>query len=129
MYASLKKNDVSIESSPIRSVNISSVDSTNHAAGQGRWTYPDGSFYEGEWTEGQRIRGRLLAVDGSEEYSGEWKGDKRHGQGVQYRRGVFKYAGQSWKTSYKRFFRSFVFFIVTFLPNLPLAVELNIHSF
>lgn len=62
-------------------------------AGQGRWTHPDGSFYEGEWVNGERVHGKFVSFDGSEEYSGQWKGDKRHGQGVFYSRGGFKYAG------------------------------------
>ena len=55
---------------------------TMNVAGKGRHTYPDGTYFEGEWLEGGRVRGKLVAGDGSSEYTGGWRGDQRHGHGV-----------------------------------------------
>ena len=67
---------------------------TLHAmAGQGRCTHADGSYYEGHWAAGERVRGRLMSADGSTAYTGDWKGSARHGQGVQFHKGLFKYTG------------------------------------
>ena len=53
-------------------------------AGQGRYTYVDGVYFEGEWVASERVKGKEVAADGSSEYSGGWRLGRRHGQGVQY---------------------------------------------
>lgn len=53
-----------------------------HAAGTGVMTYPDGSTFEGQWVAGTRVKGKLVAGDGSWEYTGDWQGDQQHGQGL-----------------------------------------------
>lgn len=40
-------------------------DSFYHLAGKGRWSYPDGSYFEGELGNGRRVRGRFVSGDGS----------------------------------------------------------------
>lgn len=62
-------------------------------AGQGRCTYTDGSYYEGHWAAGERVKGTLVSADGSAEYTGDWRGNARHGQGVQFHKGLYKYTG------------------------------------
>lgn len=62
-------------------------------AGKGRHTFLDGSYYEGRWVAGERTTGKFVSADGSSEYSGAWKGDARHGQGVLFVKGLFKYTG------------------------------------
>ena len=45
-------------------------------------TYPDKSFYNGEWKEDKRDgKGLMKYIDGSD-YNGEWSADKRNGKGV-----------------------------------------------
>ncbi|GAB4815949.1 hypothetical protein N2152v2_002995 [Parachlorella kessleri] len=70
---------------------------------KGRYTLQDGSYFEGEWADGQRVKGKAVSADGSFEYSGGWKGELRHGYGVMYQaslcaagrqRGVCKYMGE-----------------------------------
>jgi hypothetical protein len=42
-----------------------------HLAGQGRWTFPDGSYFEGSYSGGHRTEGRYEAADGSFVYDGQ----------------------------------------------------------
>jgi hypothetical protein len=53
-----------------------------------------GSFYEGSWMEGERVEGRWVAADKRSEYSGQWKGAVKHGQGTFLVEGVFQYTGR-----------------------------------
>jgi len=54
------------------------------SAGKGRYTLQDGSYFEGDWKDGQRVKGKAVSADGSFEYSGGWKGELRHGYGIMY---------------------------------------------
>ena len=56
-------------------------------------TYEDGSFYEGAWVEGERLKGKWQSADGKEEYSGAWQGQLRHGFGTGFQKGLFQYMG------------------------------------
>lgn len=47
--------------------------------------FEDGSVFDGQWGAGQRLKGKHVAVDGSWEYSGEYKDDLQHGTGVFFR--------------------------------------------
>ena len=57
-------------------------------------TYPDGSYYEGEFGNGMRAKGRLVGAGGDYEYVGGWRRDAQHGQGVLVQTGVLKYTGE-----------------------------------
>jgi hypothetical protein len=49
--------------------------------GKGKYTYADGSVYEGEWRNNMKNgKGKYISVSGSV-YEGEWKDDKMHGKG------------------------------------------------
>lgn len=65
-----------------------------HAAGNGRLTFRDGSYYEGSWEEGKRLHGKWLSPDKKSEYQGEWADDKRHGTGTLHVQGLLQYTGQ-----------------------------------
>lgn len=62
--------------------------------GNGRWDYSPTTYFEGEWKNGERVKGRLVG-DG-QEYEGEWHGEQRSGRGVLVIPGVLKYEGE-WK--------------------------------
>ncbi|MFM2112665.1 MAG: hypothetical protein RLZZ271_1325 [Pseudomonadota bacterium] len=54
--------------------------------GQGRFSYPNGDVYEGQWVDGLRNGGgRLIFGPGSswygDRYEGQWKDDQQHGYG------------------------------------------------
>mmetsp|Transcript_4608 Transcript_4608/g.10113 ORF Transcript_4608/g.10113 Transcript_4608/m.10113 type:complete len:102 (-) Transcript_4608:640-945(-) len=63
-------------------------------SGQGTFTFPDGSKYEGDWIrkDGRQIRhGHGRFADAAEEqvYEGEWAEDAMHGRGsFQYSSGA-----------------------------------------
>jgi len=61
--------------------------------GQGRHTFLDGSYYEGSWANGERLKGSFVLGDGSTEYSGQWRNGVRHGHGVLFQKGLLKYTG------------------------------------
>ncbi len=61
--------------------------------GQGRHTFLDGSYYEGQWAAGERVKGMWVSGNNSSEYSGQWRGDLRHGHGVLFTKGLLKYTG------------------------------------
>ena len=63
------------------------------ALGKGRMTYPDGSFFEGEFGNGARAKGRFVAAGGDYEYVGAWRKDLQHGQGALVQKGILKYTG------------------------------------
>ena len=67
--------------------------------GKGRMSYPDGSYYEGEFGNGMRAKGRYVSNDGTLEYVGAWRKDLQHGQGVLIRKNVLKYTGAPRSTS------------------------------
>ena len=54
--------------------------------GKGKFTYKDGSTYEGEWEDDKRDdkHGHYIWKEehGYSEYKGEFKDDKRHGHGT-----------------------------------------------
>lgn len=56
-------------------------------------SYPDGSYYEGEFGNGMRAKGRYVSSDGTLEYVGAWWKDRQHGQGVLNIKQVLKYTG------------------------------------
>ena len=53
----------------------------------------DGSFYEGEWVEGERTEGKWVSADRKSEYSGSWKGAARHGHGTLLVEGLLQNTG------------------------------------
>ncbi|CAE8699201.1 unnamed protein product, partial [Polarella glacialis] len=62
-------------------------------AGQGKFTWPDGSTYQGEVSNGKRHGvGIYLAADGIVKYEGCWVQGKRHGEG----RLAYDAAGESY---------------------------------
>ncbi|MCD6185824.1 MAG: SUMF1/EgtB/PvdO family nonheme iron enzyme [Deltaproteobacteria bacterium] len=66
--------------------------------GQGTFTYSDGSVYTGQWKNGQRNgQGTFTRLSGSK-YQGRWKNDKFDGQGIYIYRDNSKYIGQ-WKNN------------------------------
>ena len=65
-------------------------------SGTGRQVWADGSYYEGQWLEGQACGvGRLIHVDG-DVYEGEWGDDKANGTGKYYHYDGAVYEGD-WK--------------------------------
>lgn len=45
--------------------------------------YPSGNFYEGEWKEDKKSgQGVMHWIDSREKYSGEWLNNQQHGWGV-----------------------------------------------
>jgi hypothetical protein len=63
-------------------------------------TYPDGSYYEGEFGNGMRAKGRYMSNDGTLEYVGAWWNDLQHGQGVLNQKNHLKYTGASQPTHF-----------------------------
>ena len=54
---------------------------TNRQHGRGAQEYPDGSYYEGAWVQGQVSgKGRLIHADG-DVYVGDWVNGQAHGFG------------------------------------------------
>jgi hypothetical protein len=50
--------------------------------GEGKFLYPDGSIYEGQWKSGMRFgRGKYTYANG-DWYDGNWKDNKKDGHGV-----------------------------------------------
>lgn len=53
--------------------------------GKGKYTFRDGSYYEGDWNENKISGvGGLYFVDGNIEYNGEWRNDEFNGWGTHY---------------------------------------------
>ena len=64
--------------------------------GRGFQIWPDGSLYEGYWSENKANgKGRLIHADG-DVYEGAWKDDKAHGFGVYMHADGARYEGD-WK--------------------------------
>ena len=60
----------------------------NKQHGQGTLTCSNGSVYEGEWVDGKRHgQGTLTWPDGTS-YEGEWVDDKQHGRGTLTEKGI-----------------------------------------
>jgi hypothetical protein len=82
------------------------VELENHARYEGEWQndqdirygkgmqiWPDGSMYEGWWSENKANgKGRLIHADG-DVYDGQWLDDKAHGFGVYCHLDGAKYEG------------------------------------
>ena len=67
-----------------------------YGEGRGKYTYPHGEKYEGEWKNGKyHGQGTLTSPDGSK-YEGEWKNGLFHGQGTFTLPTGEKYEGE-WK--------------------------------
>lgn len=49
--------------------------------GVGRYTWKDGSFYDGEWKNGERDGVGMYTYPSGGVYEGEWKDSKPHGKG------------------------------------------------
>ncbi len=47
-----------------------------------RYTYPDGTVYEGEWEEGKRHGYGVWSRPDGTRYAGEWTDDRPHGEGT-----------------------------------------------
>lgn len=56
----------------------------------------DGSWYEGDWADGQRTTGTLHEADSNATYKGQWEDMQPHGQGTYYIPGVLRYTGELW---------------------------------
>jgi hypothetical protein len=52
----------------------------NQRNGKGNMSWPDGSKFEGEWLNDQRVKGKLVMPDHNV-YEGEFRNDKFHGVG------------------------------------------------
>ena len=66
----------------------------NKRHGKGKQLWPDGSIYEGYWSNDQANGyGRLIHKDG-DVYEGEWKDDKTHGRGIYHHSDGAKYEGE-----------------------------------
>ena len=59
----------------------------------GCWTFPDGSWFEGQYESGVRSKGVFSSADGRETYKGDFKGPDREGEGLLQIEGVFEYKG------------------------------------
>jgi hypothetical protein len=62
--------------------------------GSGRWTHADGSYYQGTFEAGSRVRGKLVSKGGEEVYDGAWRGQARHGRGRATLDGLGMYDGE-----------------------------------
>ena len=70
--------------------------SNESGEGLGKFTFPDGDTYEGEFKDGERTgQGTFYYTDGSV-YVGEFKDGKEHGQGTYIWSNGNKYVGE-WK--------------------------------
>mmetsp|Transcript_87970 Transcript_87970/g.138885 ORF Transcript_87970/g.138885 Transcript_87970/m.138885 type:complete len:475 (+) Transcript_87970:75-1499(+) len=68
--------------------------SNDQAGGQGKFTHADGATYEGEWLNGKANgEGTFTHVNGNS-YKGQWKDDKKDGSGVQHWIDGAKYKGE-----------------------------------
>jgi len=69
------------------------LSNTDTRDGRGFQIWPDGSLYEGFWSNNKANgRGRLIHADG-DVYEGEWKDDKAHGYGVYMHADGARYEG------------------------------------
>ena len=59
--------------------------------------FEDGSVFDGQWSAGQRFKGKHVAADGSWEYSGDYKDDLQHGTGVFFRVRSWRRGLQAWQ--------------------------------
>ncbi|MCI5207791.1 MAG: hypothetical protein D3910_03130 [Candidatus Electrothrix sp. ATG2] len=65
-----------------RCPKIAKSSRNNKQYGQGKYTYPDGSVYDGDWQDDKRHGyGRLADPDG-DTYIGGWENDKKNGKGI-----------------------------------------------
>ena len=44
--------------------------------------FPDGSLYDGEWSEGDKSGLGTYTYRNGDSYEGEWKSDEKHGKGT-----------------------------------------------
>ena len=61
---------------------VGEVDEKNMPDGKGKFTYTNGSYYEGEFAHGVREGYGIFYWSTGDSYEGGWKKDKRHGEGV-----------------------------------------------
>eukprot|EP00742_Colponemidia_sp_Colp-10_P002729 GILJ01002919.1.p1 GENE.GILJ01002919.1~~GILJ01002919.1.p1 ORF type:complete len:820 (+),score=104.32 GILJ01002919.1:264-2462(+) len=75
----------------------------NEISGGGRYSYPDGSYYEGQVYKGLRHgSGTFACADGVTEYSGQWEEGKRQGHGkLTYNSERTAYYDGVWKAGLK----------------------------
>lgn len=59
----------------------------------GRWTFPDGSFFEGSYCNGVRAKGTHSSADGKDIYEGHFSGPDREGEGLLKIEGLYEYKG------------------------------------
>jgi hypothetical protein len=62
--------------------------------GKARLTFADGAFFEGEFANNARVKGKYATADGATEYVGRWKHDLRDGYGTFHQSGHYKYMGE-----------------------------------
>ena len=62
--------------------------------GIGKYTWADGSLYEGEWEDGLRHGQGIMTETDGRSYSGQWQRDKKHGYGIYKRPSGAVYEGQ-----------------------------------
>jgi hypothetical protein len=79
--------------------HISGISQTLTSDGKVKYTYSDGSQYEGAWKNGPHGMGIYLFADGSR-YDGEWKNGKFDGKGIYYYHNGDVYKGE-WKNGKK----------------------------
>jgi hypothetical protein len=79
----------------------------NALTGEGRYTWPDGSSYEGQVENGLR-HGRGTYKHGGDVYSGDWVRGKRNGHGVQKYATGAEYEGE-WKKDQRHGYGSMLY--------------------
>ena len=67
-----------------------------YGEGRGKYTYPLGEKYEGEWKNGEYHGQGTFTLPDGEKYEGEWKNGEYHGQGTETWSDGQKYVGK-WK--------------------------------
>lgn len=70
---------------PVQEPEAEKAGETQAILGSGRFSFPDGSFYEGEWKEINGIKSRDgmgLFSSGPESYKGSWVNDAMEGDGT-----------------------------------------------
>ena len=65
-----------------------------YGVGRGKYTYPSGGKYIGEWKNGKKHGQGTFTYPDGRKYVGEWKNGKKHGQGTWTSPNGKKYVGE-----------------------------------
>ncbi|KAG6544559.1 hypothetical protein Mapa_013981 [Marchantia paleacea] len=65
--------------------------------GKGRLTFPDGSFYDGQWKQGKRAGAGAFYYANGDLFQGSWKDDVMHGKGWMYYHNGDRLYANFWK--------------------------------